>query len=48
MRDESVIGGGRDFGGYEWLAGLRDDAVASNAVVWTPPLVGAHARTPLE
>jgi SAM-dependent methyltransferase len=76
MRDESVIGGGREFGGYEWLAGvtgslaplmtklgiadtsdlgletladrLRDDAVAGDAVVWTPSLVGAHARTPLE
>ena len=77
MRDESVVGGGRDFGGYEWLAGvvgslaplmtkfgivdtsdlgletladrLRDDAVAGEAVVWTPSLVGAHhARTPFE
>jgi SAM-dependent methyltransferase len=74
MRDESVVGGGRDFGGYEWLAGvagslaplmtklgiadtvelgletladrLRDDAVAADAVVWTPSLVGAYARTP--
>jgi SAM-dependent methyltransferase len=24
---------------------IRDDAVASRAVVWTPPLIGAYART---
>jgi SAM-dependent methyltransferase len=76
MRDESVVGGGRDFAGYEWLAGvarslapmmaksgiadvsdlsldtladrLRDDTVASDAVVWTPSLVGAYTRTPVD
>jgi hypothetical protein len=25
---------------------LREDAVSARAVVWTPPLVGAYARTP--
>ena len=24
---------------------IRDDAVARRAVVWTPPLIGAYART---
>lgn len=76
MRDEAVVGGGRDFAGYEWLAGvarslapamaksgiadvndlgldtladrLRDDTLASDAVVWTPSLVGAYTRTPVD
>ena len=74
MRDEAIVGGGRDFGGYAWLAGvagslaplmdrlgiagtsdlalstladrLRDDTVATDAVVWTPSLVGAYVCTP--
>jgi ubiquinone/menaquinone biosynthesis C-methylase UbiE len=74
MRDETLVGGGPDFGGYAWLAGvarslaplmatlaitdvdqleldsltdrIRDDAVASGAVVWTPSFVGAYARRP--
>jgi len=74
MRDEALVGGGPDFGGYAWLAGvvrslaplmaklaiadvdqfgletladrIRDDAVASGAVVWTPSFVGAYARRP--
>jgi ubiquinone/menaquinone biosynthesis C-methylase UbiE len=74
MLDEAVVGGGPEFGGYGWLAGvtrglapvmaklgladvealdldtladrLREDAVSARAVVWTPPLVGAYARTP--
>jgi ubiquinone/menaquinone biosynthesis C-methylase UbiE len=74
MRDEAVAGGGSDFAGYAWLAGvtrslaplmaklaiadtdqlgldtladrIRDAAIASNAIVWTPSLVGAYARTP--
>jgi len=73
MRDETLVGGGPDFGGYRWIADLvrgvsplmtklgiagadrlgvdtladrlRDDAVASRAVVWTPSFVGAYART---
>ena len=71
MRDETVVGGGPDFEGYAWLAGvarslaplmakfeiadvdqlgpetltdrIRDDAVATSAVVWTPSFV---ARMP--
>jgi SAM-dependent methyltransferase len=74
MRDEALVGGGPDFGGYAWLAGvagslaplmaklaiadldqlgldtltdrIRDDAVATGAVVWTPSFVGAYARRP--
>jgi len=74
MRDEALVGGGPDFDGYGWVAGvargvaplmakfgvadagalepetladrIRDDAVAAGAVVWTPPFVGAYARTP--
>ena len=74
MRDEAVVGGGPDFEGYGWLAGvarslaplmakfeiadvdklgpetltdrIRDDAVATSAVVWTPSFVGAYARRP--
>jgi ubiquinone/menaquinone biosynthesis C-methylase UbiE len=73
MRDETLVGGGPDFAGYAWLAGvvrglapvmaklaladpsrlgldtladrLRDDAVARDAVVWTPSFVGAYAHT---
>ncbi|MGI5241921.1 class I SAM-dependent methyltransferase [Dactylosporangium sp. CA-139066] len=72
MLDEALTGGGPDFAGYAWLAGvaralapvmaktgvadperlgldtlaerIRDDAVARNAVVWTPAFVGAYAR----
>jgi ubiquinone/menaquinone biosynthesis C-methylase UbiE len=74
MYDEALVGGGPDFAGYAWLAGvarslaplmaklatadadrlgldtladrIRDDAVASGAVVWTPSFVGAHSRRP--
>jgi ubiquinone/menaquinone biosynthesis C-methylase UbiE len=74
LREEAIVGGGPDFAGYAWLAGvarslaplmaslgiggpqqleldtlaerLRDDAVARGAVVWGPPLIGAHARRP--
>jgi SAM-dependent methyltransferase len=72
MREEALVGGGADFAGYAWLAGvarslaplmvklgvasadelgldtlaarIREDAVARGAVVWSPPLIGAHAR----
>jgi SAM-dependent methyltransferase len=75
LRDEALTGGGPDFAGYAWLAGvtrslaplmaklavadpgrlgletladrIRDDAVSRDAVVWTPPLVGAYARVRL-
>ena len=71
---ESLAGGGPDFGGYAWMAGLarglapvmsklgvvqpeelqletladrlRDDTVSQDAVVWTPPFVGAYGKTP--
>lgn len=74
MREEALVGGGPDFAGYDWLAGvarslapltqrlglatveelgldtlaerIRDDAIAARAVVWSPPFIGAHARTP--
>jgi SAM-dependent methyltransferase len=75
MSEEALVGGGPDFPGYQWLAGvagslaplaqrlglatietldldtlaerIRDDAVATGAVVWSPPLIGAHARIPV-
>ena len=72
LREEALVGGGADFAGYAWLAGvarslaplterlgvasadelgletlaarIRDDAVVRGAVVWSPSLIGAHAR----
>jgi hypothetical protein len=71
---ESLAGGGPDFGGYGWMAGLarglapvmtrlavadveelqldtladrlRDDTVSRQAVIWSPPFVGAYGHTP--
>jgi 2-polyprenyl-3-methyl-5-hydroxy-6-metoxy-1,4-benzoquinol methylase len=72
VREETLIGGGPEFGGYGWLAGvarslaplmqrfgiattsdlgietladrIRVDALTRQALVWSPPFIGAFAR----
>jgi len=35
-----------ELGAGTLAARIRDDAVARSAIVWSPPVIGAHARTP--